>query len=122
MESLGRTHGEIFGHHMKIVVEQVRNYRSEHAHNSELSQGTTYLIQLFSQCPGITTAPQLVHSGVHRGKLETSLGAAVFSVQFTEISKNKAVFWFPFSLDPVFLWESSTSFGKESANSPTNEI
>ena len=76
-------HGKIFGRHMKIcssVAEQVSNNRSEYAYNSELSRGTTYLTQLSSQWPEITTAPQLVpavHSGVDRGKLETSRGAAV---------------------------------------------
>ena len=61
----------------------------------------------------MTTATRLVpavHSGVDRGKLETSRGAGS--------SFNKTVFWFPFSLDPVFLGELSTSFGKESANAP----
>ena len=45
--------------------------------NTDLSRGTTYLTQLFSQWPEITTASRLVPSGVDRGELETSLGAAV---------------------------------------------
>ena len=63
------------------VAEQVSNYRSEYAYNSELSRGTTYLTQLSSQWPEITTAPQLVpavHSGVDRGKLETSVLSLVY--------------------------------------------
>ena len=68
----------------------------------------TYLTQLFSQWPEITTAPWLVpavHSGVDRGKLETSRGAGISLL-----------------LGPAFLGEPSTSFGKESANSRTNEM
>ena len=42
----------------------------------------------------------------------------MFLVKFTEISKNKAVFWFSLSLDPAFVAKLSTSFGKKVLTAP----
>ena len=49
-----RNTSKIFGRHENLlfyptVVRQVSNYRSEYAYNAELSWGTIYLTQLFSQ-------------------------------------------------------------------------
>ena len=56
------------------------------------------------------------------GNWELAEERLCFLAKFTEISKNKAVFWFPFSLDTISFGEPSTSLGKESANTRINEI
>ena len=73
---------------------------------------------IFSQWPKITTAPRLVpavHSGVDRGKLGTSRGAAVFLPKYRRI---RLFFGFPSSWILFSLESHPLLSGKKAPTAP----